>query len=88
MTDFTPTELPVEAQRETLINRLRDLENQRIVNGLELDAVNAIESTPEREAALAQDKANYAYAVEGLDKRIEVYRAALAKIADAVVQPA
>jgi hypothetical protein len=86
--DFTPTELTVEAQRETLTNRLRDLESQRLTNGLELEAVNAISEAPEREQALATDRANYAYAVEGLDRRIELYRDALAKLQDKVVQPA
>lgn len=80
MSDFKPTELSADEQRAFLSGRIKQLEQERLFAGLELDGTNDVTAAPERAEALASDKATFAYNVELLDSKLQVYRDALAAL--------
>jgi len=88
MSDFTPTELSVDEQRTIISGRIKQLEQERLFAGLELEGTHDVTAAPEREQAIAQDTASFTYSVELLDAKLKVYREALSKLDGLAVAPA
>lgn len=74
---FTPKHLDESVQRELVLARLKDFEQQRFIHGLDRDAVDAVVVTEANDQAVKQDKVNLGFAIERLDAQLATYEAAL-----------